>query len=49
MKGEILIEKLDYNSINKDYKSKCFQVIVSQSWSDFEPMGLWVCQAPSIL
>ena len=25
MKGEILIGRLGYNSINKDYKSKCFQ------------------------
>jgi len=46
MKGEILIGRLGYNSINKDYKSKCFQVIVSQSCLTLCNPWTAVCQAP---
>ena len=46
MKGEILIGRLGYNSINKDDKFKCFQVIVAQLCPTFCNPWTAVCQAP---
>ena len=46
MKGEILIERLGYNSINKDDKFKCFQVIVAQLCPTLCNPSTAVCQAP---